>query len=258
MKKLLALLIVFTFVLSFASCSSDSTTLKVATNAEFEPWEYLDENQQPTGFDIDLMKAIGEKIGMEIKFSDMKFESVVASIPSGTCDVAISGLTINATRQKSVDFSTPYYSGASQILIVKNDDTVFTGTTKEELDEQLKGKTIGVCKNFTGEAYANGDEDWGFTKVENATVKSYDSIGLAIADMKNGNIDVIIMDDTPAKEAANGDEAIKVVDVPLTTESYGIAIKKDNTELKEKIDNAIQQLFDDGTIDDLLAKWKLD
>lgn len=256
MKKLLALVLVLAFALSLSACGT-TKELRIATNAEFEPWEFFDENEKIVGFDVDLMKAVAEKMGVEVKFEDMPFTSVIASITSGQYDAAISGLTINETRKKSVDFSDAYYSGASQILIVKSDDTVFTGTDKAALDKQLEGKKIGVCSNFTGEAYANGDADWGFEKIKDATVNSYKNISLALADMSNGKVDVIIMDDTVAKEATAGKSEYKVIDIALTTESYGIAVKKGNTELLEKINKALKELKDEGKIDELITTWKV-
>ena len=256
MKKLLALVLVLAFALSLAACGN-TKELRIATNAEFEPWEYLDADKKIVGFDIDLMNAVAEKIGAKIKFEDMPFDSVVASIGSGQYDAAISGLTINAARKKSVDFSDAYYSGASQILIVKSDDTVFTGTDKAALEKQLEGKKIGVCKTFTGESYAKGDEEWGFAGVKDANVKSYENISLALTDMKNGNIDVIIMDDTVAKEATQDKSEYKVIDIALTTESYGIAVKKGNTELLGKINKALKELKDEGKIDELMKTWKV-
>ncbi len=276
--KIITLLMALTLALTlFAGCGKtddidkettteigETTTvtpikLKVATNAEFPPFESLDAStNEIVGFDIDLMNMIAEKIGAEITFENMEFDGVVASIPSGTCDVAISGLTINAARSKTVDFSVPYYEDTSQILIVKKDDTLFTGTTKAELDTQLENKKIGVCTGFTGQAYALGDEDWGFAKIDGADVKIYDNVGLAVQDLKNGTIDAVIMDDAPAKEAATTAENVddvKVIDVALTTEAYGIAIKKGNAELKEKIDNAIAELKAAGKIDELKTKW---
>lgn len=276
--KIITLLIALTLALTmFAGCGKTQDTdketttdigetttvtpikLKVATNAEFKPFEFLDEStNEVIGFDVDLMNMIAEKIGAEITFENMEFDGVVASIPSGTCDVAISGLTINAARSKTVDFSVPYYEDSSQILIVKKDDTIFTGTTKAELDTQLENKRVGVCTGFTGQAYAQGDEEWGFAGITGADVKIYDNVGLAVQDLKNGMIDAVIMDDTPAKEAAttaeNADD-VKVIDVALTTEAYGIAIKKGNTDLKEKIDTAIAELKAAGKIDELKTKW---
>ena len=201
--------------------------LRVATNAEFPPWEDIDkETKEYIGFDMDLIREIAAKIGMEAEISSMPFDSVVASLPGGACDVAISGLTITPKRSKSVEFSESYHETA-QILLVRKDDTVFTGTTKEDLDEQLKGKTIGVCSGFTGELYAKGDKDLEYPGIEGATVKSYANISLAAQELKTGVLDVVIMDDTVAKNAAAADQnkdTIKVIDVPLTVEYYAIAM----------------------------------
>lgn len=266
LKKILAIVLSLCMLAVFAACgdadtSSDADTAKkliVATNAEFEPFESLNEDNEPVGFDIDLMDAIGKKLGYEIQYDNMEFDGVIAAVNSGTCDAAISGLTINAKRKKSVDFADAYYSGAAQILIVPVNDTHFTGTTKEELDEQLKNQKIGVCTGFTGQAYAEGDEEWGFTKIEGADVKIYENISLAIEDMKNGNIAVIIMDDSTAKEAADkNSDAVKVVDVALTVEEYGIAVAKNNPELLDNINKALKELKDDGTIDSLMTKYEL-
>lgn len=257
LKKIIAAALALCMLLCFAGCGS-SNKLLVATNAEFEPFESLDEDGNCIGFDIDLMKAIAEKMGCEVKFENMEFDGVVAAVANETCDVSISGLTINAKRSKSVDFSDAYYSGAAQILIVAADDTYYTGTTKEELDQQLIGQKIGVCSGFTGQSYAEGDEEWGFEGIKDAKVNIYDNVSLAIADLKSGTINAIIMDDSVAKEAAqNNSDVAKIIDVALTVEEYGIAVKKGNTELKDKINAALKELNDDGTVDKLLEKYDL-
>ena len=268
--KILSLLMALALVLTCAACGSKETkekddastekkTLRVATNAEFEPFESIDkESGELIGFDIDLMKAIAAKIGYEVKFDNMEFEAVIGAVNSGSSDAAISGLTINAKRKKSVDFCDAYYSGAAQILIVGANDTYYTGKTKEELDEQLKNQKIGVCTGFTGQDYAEGDDEWGFAGIEGAKISIYDNVSLAIADLKNGTINAIIMDDSVAKNAANENKDIaKVIDIPLTVEEYGIAVKKGETELIEKINKAFAELKADGTYDKLLKDYGL-
>lgn len=260
LKKLSAVVLAMLMLAAFAGCGSDEKTLIVATNAEFAPFESL-ENGEAVGFDIDLINAVAKKLGYEtVKIDNMEFDGVVAAVEQGSCDVAISGLTINAGRKKSVDFSDPYYSGAAQILIVAKDDSYYTGTTKAELDEQLKNQSIGVCSGFTGEFYAKGDEDeeWDFEPIEGADVKTYDNLSLAIEDLKNGAITAIIMDDEAAKQAASENaDAVKTIDVELTVEEYGIAVKKGDSEMVEKINNALQELKDEGEFDKLLDKYSL-
>lgn len=259
MKKLLAIALMALMLIGcFAGCASSPEKLLVATNAEFEPFESLDADGNIVGFDIDLMNAIAEKMGYEVQYENMEFDGVVAAVANGTCDVAISGLTINNKRAKSVNFSDAYYSGAAQILIVGKNDTYYTGTTKAELDEQLKFQTVGVCTGFTGQAYAEGDDEWEFEGIEGANVKIYENVSLAIADLKAGNISTIIMDDSVAKEAAsNNSDAVKVIDVPLTIEEYGIAISKGNAELKDKVNAALSELVANGTVDKLLEQYGL-
>lgn len=258
LKKMLALLAVACIAaVSLAGCGGKKK-LVVSLNAEFKPWEYIDDDKNIVGADVDLMKMIGEKLGMEVEFQNTEFDGVIAAVTSGTCDAACSGLTINPGREKSLDFSTPYYTGAAQILIVRKDDTVFTGTTKEELDQQLKNKKIGVCTSFTGQFYAEGSEDWGFEKIEGATVKVYENVSLAAEDLKNGQIEVIIMDDSVAKETVSANaETLKIIDVALTVEKYGIGVKKGDTEMLEKINKALKELEDSGELKKLLEKWNV-
>lgn len=274
-KRLSALLLSCAIVAGLASgCSGEPSeagssgasekkdVLTVAVNAEFDPWEILDSDNNPIGCDIDIINAIAAKLGKTTKIDNMEFDSVVGSVASGKYDLAISGLTITGPRKESIDMSDPYYEGAAQILITKKDDTLFTGTTKEELDEQLKNKRIGVCSGFTGYFYAVGDEEgWGFKKIEGADVQIYDNIAMAIQDLKNNKIDTIIMDDAVAKSSAASDEnkdAIKVIDVPLTIESYAIGVKKGNEELLKQVNDALAELKSSGELQKMFDKWNIE
>lgn len=238
---------------------SGKPQLKVATNAEFAPWETL-VNGEYVGADMDIIRAIADKLGMEVVYQNMEFDSVIASLVSKKSDVAISGLTITQKRESQVDFTDPYYK-AAQVLIVRSDDTVFTGTTKEELDEQLKGKKIGVCGGFTGESYVKGDPDWPFEPIEGAEAVIYDNISLAVQGLKNSKIDVIVMDGPTANEAAavaENKDAVKVIDVPLTVERYAIGVQKGNTDLMNKVNGALKELQNEGKIAEILAKYDME
>ena len=239
-----------------SGCAKKDDVLNVAINAEFSPFEFL-KNGEIVGFDIDLMGEIAKKLDMKFEIKNMDFEEVIEAVKSEDCDVAISAITITPKRIQEVEFSAPYYTGAAQIIMVKEDDTVFTGTKKSELDEQLKNKKIGVCKDYVGEMYVSGSDDAGYEKIEGVQTTVYLNISMAVTALKSGAIDAIVIDNSIAKQMAGEDKGIKVIDVALTIEEYAIVLKKENKDLKLKIDKAISELKSDGVIDRLLSKWEL-
>jgi len=258
-KVMVTLVLTMTAAFILAGCGAkDENTLTVATNAEFEPYEFLEDGEY-VGFDIDLLKMIADKMGKEVVYQNMDFDGVIGAVQSGTCDIAISGLTITPSRAKSVNFSTPYIQ-AAQYLIVNIDDEIFTGATKEELDAQLVGKKIGVCAGFTGEKYVVGDESLEYEAIADAEAVIFDNISFAVTALKNGSIDAIVMDDIPSMKVAASDENkndIKTIEIALTVEEYAIAVQMDNADLKNEIDAAMQELIDDGSVADLLKKWEI-
>lgn len=175
--------------------------LVVATNAAFAPFEYMD-GADYYGIDMEIMAKFAEYLGKELVVDNMEFDSVCASVGNGQCDVAAAGLTVNDTRKEILDFSTSYYN-AAQVIMCKADDTTFD-SCKELADVEaiLKGydssKKIGVQKGTTGNYYVTGDEDWGFDGLA-VTCKEYSNGSLAAQDMLNGNIDLVIIDEAPAK-----------------------------------------------------------
>lgn len=270
MKRMLSIILMLSCVAClFVACTgnsaeetskSTSTTAKaqdvwkVATNAEFEPFEFKDMTSgKLKGLDIDLVNAICEKLDVKAEFSDMPFLSVVTSVSMGASKIAASGLTITEDRKESVDFSTPYYT-VHQVLIVPANDSYFTGSTEEAIRAQLKSKRIGVCSSFTGADYVADEVKPG------TNAKEYENISLAIQDLKNGAIDAIVMDDVVAKKAAAQDankSAVKVLDVHLTVEEYAIVLKKGDAALKMQLDGAINELKDSGKLDEMINTWIL-
>lgn len=178
--------------------------LVVATNAAFAPFEYKLGNKF-AGIDMEIAYEIATLLGKELVIDDMDFEAVVTSVGNGTCDIAMAGLTVNETRKESVDFTQKYYD-ASQMIIVKADDTTFdnckTAADVEAVLKAMSGKKVGFQNGTTGEFYVKGDEDWGFDGYSNITPAGYANAGLAVQDMINGNIDFIVIDEMPAKTIA--------------------------------------------------------
>jgi len=184
------------------SAAEDSTKdqLVVATNAEFEPFEFK-KGEQFYGIDMEIAKALADYLGKELVIKDMKFEAVVLSVQQGKADIAAAGLTVTEERAEQVNFTDSYYA-ASQRIVVKGDDAAFdTCTTKEEIDTILKGMDasvkIGGQNGTTGQYYVEGSEDFGFEKLP-ATFVGYDNASLAIQDLINGGVQYVIVDAAPA------------------------------------------------------------
>ncbi|WP_026490188.1 basic amino acid ABC transporter substrate-binding protein [Butyrivibrio sp. XBB1001] len=244
-KIISVVLVAMMMVASLAGCGSSSSskeTLVVGTNAAFPPFEYIGDDGNPDGFDVALIKAIGEKIGMDVQIQDMEFDSLVSSI-GGKIDVAIAGMTVTEERQKTVDFSDPYYE-AVQAVIVPKGSAIATA-------DDLKNCKIGVQLGTTGEFIAD--------EIEGAEVSAYNKAIDAVNDLNNGRLDLVIVDKNPA--AVFGTQYADQVDVidgsafDFEAEFYAIALPKGNTELAEKINNAIAELKKDGTYDSLIAKY---
>lgn len=194
---------------------SSKDQLVVATNAEFEPFEYK-KGDSFYGIDMEIVKGLADKLGKELVIKDMKFEAVVTSVQNGKADLAAAGLTVDATRAKQVNFADSYYS-ASQKLIVKGDDTKFDACkTKEDveailntLDENVK---IGGQNGTTGQTYVKGDlekgdDGFGFKGLK-AKAVGYDNGSLAVQDLINGNVDYVIIDAAPATAIVNAINAV--------------------------------------------------
>ena len=183
-----------------AAYDESKDQLVVATNAAFEPFEYMD-GENYVGIDMEIAKALADKLGKELVIQNMDFDAVCLSVGQHKCDVAMAGLTIKPDREEYVTFSKSYYN-ASQKLIVKADDTTFDACkTKEDVEAILSAmdssKKIGVQNGTTGQFYVQGDADWGFAGFP-VTCTGYKNGSLAVQDIINGNIDYVVIDSAPA------------------------------------------------------------
>ncbi|MDE6470814.1 MAG: transporter substrate-binding domain-containing protein [Eubacterium sp.] len=174
--------------------------LIVATNAEFEPFEYK-QGDQFCGIDMEIVQAFAQSIGKELVIKDMKFDAVVLSVQQQKADLAAAGLTVNPTRAEQVNFTESYYA-ASQQLIVKGDDTKFDACQSADdivaiLNEFDASVKIGGQNGTTGQSYIQGDEEFGFAGLK-ATFVGYDNGSLAVQDLINGGVDYVIIDAAPA------------------------------------------------------------
>ena len=174
--------------------------LVVATNAGFEPFEYM-KGEDYCGIDMEIAAQLADYLGKELVIQNMDFDAVCLSVGQHKCDIAMAGLTINESRKEQVTFSDPYYN-ASQKLIVAADDTTFDECkTKEDVEAILNtfdSKTkIGVQNGTTGQFYVQGSEDWDFPGYD-VTLTGYKNGSLAVQDLLNGNLNYVIIDAAPA------------------------------------------------------------
>lgn len=175
--------------------------LVVATNAAFEPFEYM-QGEDYYGIDMEIAAKFAEYLDVELVIQNMDFDAVCLSVGQHKCDIAMAGLTVKPEREEYVTFTDSYYS-ASQKLIVKSTDTEFDSCkTVEDVEAILNAKDssikIGVQTGTTGQFYCEGDADWGFTGFKCTTV-GYKNGALAVQDLLNSNINYVIIDSAPAK-----------------------------------------------------------
>ena len=242
MKRFSWLLLVVVIVvgLLLPGCSGETDKIRVATDATWPPFEYVDtETSEIVGFDIDLFNAIAELAGIEVEFVNVEWDPLLAGVAQGTYDVAISSITIKADRLEKMDFSDPYYI-AGQIIVARTNTTI-TGAAG------LVGKTVGVQSGTTGD-----DE---VSAMEGVNVTGYDEIGMAFVSLLNGQIDAVVCDTPVASGYVSKYDTLKTVGEVLTTEEYGIAMPKGSDELMAKINDALAEAIADGVIEQLVQKW---
>ena len=183
-----------------AAEDSSKDQLIVATNAEFEPFEYK-QGDTFYGIDMEIAQLLADRLGKELVIKDMQFDAVLLSVQQGKSDIGMAGLTVSEERQQQVDFTESYYA-ASQKLIVKGDDTTFDDCqTAEDVVKILNSfdssVNIGGQNGTTGQSYVQGSEDLGFPGL-NATFTGYSNGLLAVQDLINGGVQYVIIDAAPA------------------------------------------------------------
>ncbi|MBQ1272131.1 MAG: transporter substrate-binding domain-containing protein [Clostridia bacterium] len=223
--------------------------LVMATNAFFPPYEYYDENNKVVGIDAEIAAAIADKLGMTLKIEDMKFDSIITSVATGGADFGMAGMTVTDKRKEQVNFTNTYATG-KQVVIVKDGGAVAT------LDD-LAGKKIGVQLGTTGDIYATGDYGTNEDETENGNVIRYNNGNEAILALIGGDVDAVIIDNEPAKSLVNANpgKGLSILETEYVYEEYAIAVNKNNTELLNKLNTAIDALIADGTVQRIIEKY---
>lgn len=209
-----------------------------ATNAEFPPYEYI-EDGKVVGIDNEIANYIGEKLGLEVECENMNFDSVLAAVQSGKADLGLAGMTVREDRLQAVNFSDTYVK-SSQVIIVRNDSDIANV-------DGLKDKTVGVQTGTTGDIYVSDEEG--------VKVERYNKGAEAVQALAQGKIDAVVIDEQPAKAFVEATEGIKILDEKFTDEEYAIAINKKNDELLKKVNEALAEMKENGKLDEIISKY---
>lgn len=240
----LTIAVASTFV--FAGCSKEKAARKivVATDATWPPMEYVDENKQIVGFDIDLLRAAAKEGNFEVEFVNTAWDGIFGGLAAGKYDAICSSVTITEDRKKTMDFTNPYVA-IGQTIVVKKEVNGMDSLS------QFEGKKVGAQIGTTGAME--------IAKNKKIILKNYDEIGLAIEDLANGRIDAVVCDNPIAANYAllnpKYKTILKIVGTPFTTEEYGIAVNKGNKEVADMINAGLAKVKEKGIDKELEKKW---
>jgi polar amino acid transport system substrate-binding protein len=215
--------------------------LLMGSDTTYPPFESINEAGDPEGFDVDIAMEIADRLGLELEVVTTAWDGIIPGLKSDKYDMIMSAMTITPEREEEIDFSDPYID-SNQSIAVKE------GTTDIATAEDLVGKVVGVQVDTTGQFTAEEIEGI-------AEIRKYDTILLAFQDLELGRIDAIMNDFPVNSYLSNTRGGTEVVAVIETDEQYGIGIRKGNDALKDAVDNALMEMMEDGTYDEIYEKW---
>ncbi|MCR4426082.1 MAG: basic amino acid ABC transporter substrate-binding protein [Firmicutes bacterium] len=243
MKKALAIVslcIAFSLMLGATALGAAKPVLRVGTDATYPPFEFQDEKTGAyAGFDMDLIRAIGNAIDMDVQITSVQWDGIIPGLIAGNYDVIISAMTITDERLKAINFSDPYFTAGQVIVTLARDTSINT------IDD-LQGKKVAVQIGTTG--------DFAASEVRGATVKRFSTTPEAIQEVRNGGAAAAVIDLGVAAELAKEYKDIKYGS-PFTLEYYGIAVRKKDTELLKKINRGLAAVKASGKYDEIFSKW---
>lgn len=231
-------LIIFIMILMCGCSKKDENQLVMVTEAGFAPYEYY-ENGEVVGVDVDIAREIAKYLGKTLVVKDIAFDSIINEVKTGKADFGAAGISYSDDRAKNVDFSINY-AVSKQVVIVNNNSSItnVNGISNKKIAVQLGS----IADTFVTEKY------------KSANVVRQKKYLAAIEDLKTGKVDCVVMDELPAKEIVSKNEGIKILDGSLTNDSYGMVVKKGNKELLDAINMVLQNLKDEGKIDEFIIK----
>ena len=230
MRKII-LLIFMLFLL--VGCGKNNNEIVMVTEAGFAPYEYYDSGQI-VGVDIDIAKEIAKEMGKELVIKDVSFDSIINEVKTGKADFGAAGISYSEERAEEVDFSINY-SISKQIVIVKDNSSITN-------INDIGNKKIAVQLGSIADTYVTDN-------YKNANIIRQKKYLAAIEDLKSDKVDAVVMDELPAKEIINSNSGLKILDGSLTNDSYGMIVKKGNSEMLSVINKVLNRLIQEGKIE---------
>ncbi len=252
MKKLIAIaLCVLMLTAMLAGCAPaekgmtvEKGKLIMSTNAAFPPYEMTDDNDNFIGIDVEIAQAIAKELGLELEIQDMGFTAALEAAQNGKSDIVMAGVSVTPEREEVMLFSNSYATGV-QVVIVKEGSDV----TMDNLDT----KKIGTQMGTTGYLYASDTPENGGYGEDN--VVAYENGMTAVQALLNGQIDCVIIDSAPAQEFVKANEGLAILEGAWVEEDYAIGMSKSNVALQTAINEALDKLTKDGTIQTIVDKY---
>ena len=228
-KKIIIMLLIIMFFVT--GCGKKNGNLVLVTEAGFAPYEYYS-NGEIVGVDIDIAERIAEEVNMEIVIKDVAFDSIISEVKTGKSDIGAAGISYTEERAKEVDFTDNYFE-SKQVVIVKNNS--YINSLEDIYNSKIAVQLGSVADSFITENYPD---------VELVREKKFLA---AIQDLKDDKVDAVAMDEIPAQKLMTAD--MRMLVEPLTTDNYGMIVRKGNTSLLETANKVINDLKENGEID---------
>lgn len=253
MKKVFALALTAMAIMIAAGCGgaaqNDTGGKKIVIGLDdnYPPMGFKNENNEIVGFDIDLAKEAGKRLGREVEFKAIDWSSKEAELKSGRVDILWNGLDITEKRKENMLFSEPYMDNR-QIIFVKKEET---GINSEA---DLAGKAVGTQSGGTAEEYIEEN-----TELKNsfADFKKYSDYIAAFMDLENGRLDAIVTDEITGRyHMSKKPDTFTVIDVavgPVST--FGIGFRKEDTALRDEVQKVLDEMKADGTMAKISEQW---
>ena len=223
----------------------------VGTSADYPPFEFINEDNAFDGFDIALMEEIGSRLGVEIEWQDIAFDGLIAALQAGKIDGIIAAMAATPERDEQVDFTINYYEGSDAILVQEGSGLAIVAP------EEIAGAKIGTQTGTIHEQWVRENlVDTG--DMDEANLVRYERADQAILDLKNGRLDVVVMDYYAAKSFVEQGGIELVLEENLMGESQAIAIPEGAAGVKWHLDQVVQQLIDEGFVDGLVQEYLLE